>query len=251
MHRLLNIYLLLTTSILVAKEGSISGQVQDSSNPLYGANVFIVGTSMGSTTDSTGSYQIFGIPVGKYTLQVDYIGYESASIEFYISKQDEASEDLPESNFLTKLGLENDESVDIIRGNSLKNIDFVLESSSLGLNQIVVSASKVQQKVTEAPSVVAVVNERNIRRRVGITDYNRLAAMAKGVDVTYFGSQGAQINARGFDGAYSTRFRQFHDGLYMGDALTGQVYSLLSGPPQRINISYRGAFWFSICSLWS
>ena len=172
MHRLLNIYILLTTSILVAEEGSISGQVQDSSNPLYGANVFIVGTSMGSTTDSSGSYQIFGIPVGKYTLQVDYIGYESASIEFYISEQDEASEDLSESNFSAKLGLENDESVDIIRGNSLKNIDFVLESSSLGLNQIVVSASKVQQKVTEAPSVVAVVNERNIRRRVGITDYN-------------------------------------------------------------------------------
>ena len=233
MHRLLNIYILLTTSILVAEEGSISGQVQDSSNPLYGANVFIVGTSMGSTTDSSGSYQIFGIPIGKYTLQVDYIGYKSASIEFYISEQDEASEDLSESNFSAKLGLENDESVDIIRGNSLKNIDFVLESSSLGLNQIVVSASKVQQKVTEAPSVVAVVNERNIRRRVGITDYNRLAAMAKGVDVTYFGSQGAQINARGFDGAYSTRFRQFHDGLYMGDALTGQVYSLLSGPPKE------------------
>ena len=108
MHRLLNIYILLTTSILVAEEGSISGQVQDSSNPLYGANVFIVGTSMGSTTDSSGSYQIFGIPVGKYTLQVDYIGYESASIDFYISEQDEASEDLSESNFSAKLGLEND-----------------------------------------------------------------------------------------------------------------------------------------------
>ena len=220
MNRLLKIYLPLITSVLIAKEGSISGQVQDSSNPLYGANVFLVGTSMGSTTDSSGSYQILGIPVGKYTLQVDYIGYESTSIDFYISEFDEASEDLSASNFLTKLGFENDESVDIIRGNSLKNIDFVLESSSLGLNQIVVSASKVQQKITEAPSVVAVVNERNIRRRVGITDYNRLAAMAKGVDVTYFGSQGAQINARGFDGAYSTRFRQFHDGLYMGDALT-------------------------------
>ena len=101
------------------------------------------------------------------------------------------------------------------------------------MDQIVGSASKVKQKVTEAPSVVAVVSERNIRRRVGVTDYNRLAAMAKGVDVTYFGSQGAQINARGFDGAYSTRFRQFHDGLYMGEALTGQVYSVLSGPPKE------------------
>ena len=120
MHRITKVYLLLITSILFANEGSISGQVQDSSNPLYGANVFIVGTSMGSTTDSSGSYQIFGIPIGKYTLQVDYIGYESASIDLYISERDEASEELAESNFSAKLGLENDDSSDIIKGNSLK-----------------------------------------------------------------------------------------------------------------------------------
>ena len=121
---------------------------------------------MGATTDSSGKYLIGGIPFGKYTLQVDYIGYESVSIDLYISESDEASEALSESNFSVKLGLEDDESSDIIKGNSLKNIDFVLESSSLGLNQIVVSASKVQQKVTEAPSVVAVVNERNIEEEL-------------------------------------------------------------------------------------
>ena len=32
-----------------------------------------------------------------------------------------------------------------------------------------------------------------------------------------------------------------YDGLYMGEALTGQVYSLLS-ECQRINISYRSSF---------
>ena len=108
-----------------------------------------------------------------------------------------------------------------------------MESSAVDLDEVIVSASKVQQKITEAPSVVAVINERSIRRRVGVNDYNRLAAMAKGVDVTYFGSQGAQINARGFDGAYSTRFRHFSDGMYFGEALSGQVYSLLSGPPKE------------------
>jgi len=111
MHRLLKIYLLLITSIVIANEGSISGQVKDLSDPLNGANVFLAGTSMGSTTDSTGSYQIFGIPVGKYTLQVDYIGYESVSIDLYISESDEASEELAESNFSAKLGLEEDESI--------------------------------------------------------------------------------------------------------------------------------------------
>ena len=227
MLRSLNIYILLITSILIADEGSISGQVQDLSSPLYGANVFLVGTSMGATTDSSGKYLIEGIPVGKYILQADYIGYESVSIDLYISESDEASEELSESNFSAKLGLEDDESSDIIKGNSLRNIDFTLEASSLGLNEIVVSASRKKEKITDAPSVVSVVNQQTIRRRVGVTDFNRLASFAKGVDVTYYGIQGAQINARGFDGAYSTRFRQFADGVYLGESVSGQVLSLI------------------------
>ncbi len=233
MHKSLKLYLLLITSILFANEGSISGKVQDVSDPLHGANVFLVGTSMGSTTDSLGKYLINGIPVGKYKLQVDYIGYEPASIDLYIAESDEDSEELSGSNFSAKLGLDDDDSSDIIKGNVLSNVDFILEASSLGLNEVIVSASRKKEKITEAPSVVSVVNQQTIRRRVGITDFNRLASNAKGVDVTYYGLQGAQINARGFDGAYSTRFRQFADGLYLGESVSGQVYSLISGPPKE------------------
>ena len=216
MHKSIKLYLLLITSILIANEGSISGQIQDLSYPLHGANVFLVGTSMGSTTDSLGKYLIDGIPVGKYTLQADYIGYESVSMNLYISSSDDASEELSRSNFSVKLGLEDDELADIIKGNALIDIDITLKASSLGLNEIVVSASRKKEKITDAPSVVSVVNQQTIRRRVGVTDFNRLASTAKGVDVTYYGLQGAQINARGFDGAYSTRFRQFSDGVYLG-----------------------------------
>ena len=74
----------------------------------------------------------------------------------------------------------------VLKANRIEDLNFYLTEKALDLNEIVVSASKVQQKITDAPSVVAVVNKKNIRRRVGITDYNRLAALAKGVDVTYF-----------------------------------------------------------------
>ncbi len=213
MHRSAMVFLLLFCSIIFADEGSVTGKISDSSGPLPGANVFLVGTSMGATTDSLGNYLIGDVPLGKYTLQVDFIGYESSSLDLYISMSDIASEELSESNFSAKLGLESDESSDIIRGNSLTNIDFILKSASLGLNEVIVSASRKKEKITDAPSVVSVVNQQTIRRRVGITDFNRLASYAKGVDVTYYGLQGAQINARGFDGAYSTRFRQFADGV--------------------------------------
>ena len=128
MHKLLKLYLLLITSIIFANEGSISGKVQAVSEPLYGANVFLVGTSMGSTTDSSGSYQILGIPVGKYTLQVDYIGYEPASIDLYIAERDEASEELSGSNFSAKLGLDDDDSSDIsLSVNKLKKDGYAYE----------------------------------------------------------------------------------------------------------------------------
>ena len=214
-------------------EGSVSGTVLGNEVPLIGANVFLEGTTLGSTTDSLGNYVINNIPVGKYLVRADFVGYKTMKQEIYISIKDAEDSDDELSSFSEKLGLEEETLYNSVKGKTIIDLDFYLESTALDLDQIVVSASKVKQKVTEAPSVVAVVNERNIRRRVGVTDYNRLAAMAKGVDVTYFGSQGAQINARGFDGAYSTRFRQFHDGLYMGEALTGQVYSVLSGPPKE------------------
>ena len=199
MHRSTMVFLLLLCSIIFADEGAVTGKISDSSGPLPGANVFLVGTSMGATTDALGNYLIGDVPVGKYLLQVDFIGYESSSLDLYISMSDIASEELSESNFSAKLGLESDESSDIIRGNSLTNIDFILKSASLGLNEVIVSASRKKEKITEAPSVVSVVNQQTIRRRVGVTDFNRLASYAKGVDVTYYGLQGAQINARGFD----------------------------------------------------
>lgn len=227
------LYLVPIFIFAIKDNGSISGTIKGDKEPLFGANVFLEGTTIGTTTDSLGNYVIREIPIGKYIVRADFVGYKTKKQEIYISIKDLEKLEEKASSFSDKLGLEEEVVLNSVKGKSIINLDFHLESSALDLDQIVVSASKVKQKVTEAPSVVAVVNERNIRRRVGITDYNRLAAMAKGVDVTYFGSQGAQINARGFDGAYSTRFRQFHDGLYLGEALTGQVYSLLSGPPKE------------------
>ena len=233
MHKILKILLIITGSLMFADTGSISGKVTGDSMPLAGANVYLSGTSMGATTDSLGSYLIENVPVGKYSLRADYIGYESSSMEIYVSASDVGLDGSGESSFTAKLGLEEDEAADMVKGNQLVGINFNLFSSALGLNEVVVSAAKVQQKITEAPSVIAVVNNRNIRRRTGIDDFNRLASFVKGVDVIYYGVQGAQINARGFDGAYSTRFRQYTDGLYIGEAVSGQVYSIISGPPKE------------------
>ena len=170
MYKILKILSIVMVSLAFADTGSISGKVTGDSMLLTGANVYLSGTSMGATTDSLGNYIINDIPSGKYSLRADYIGYESSAIEIYVSASDVGSDDSGESSFSAKLGLEEDEdeTADMIKGNQLVNINFNLVSAALGLNEVVVSAAKVQQKITEAPSVIAVVNNRNIRRRTGI-----------------------------------------------------------------------------------
>ena len=67
---------LLITSSLFAQ--SISGTITDSDgNPLAGANVEVVGTGQGSSSDASGSYMITGVTSGNYTVKASYIGHRT------------------------------------------------------------------------------------------------------------------------------------------------------------------------------
>ena len=57
--------------------GKMSGTVSSDGQPLVGANVILEGTSSGAATDVNGTYYIFDVQPGTYTLRVNYIGYKS------------------------------------------------------------------------------------------------------------------------------------------------------------------------------
>lgn len=61
-----------------APSGAIVGQITDATtgDPLPGANVTIVGTSMGAATDLKGNYRIPNVEPGEYTLRASFIGYQ-------------------------------------------------------------------------------------------------------------------------------------------------------------------------------
>ena len=188
MYRILKILFIITGSLVLADTGSISGKVMGDSMPLAGANVYLKGTSMGATTDSLGSYLIENVSVGKYLIRADYIGYESSAIEIYVSASDVGSGDSGESSFSAKLGLEEDEdeTADMVKGNQLVDINFNLLSSTVGLNEIVVSAAKKKQKITKAPATISTIREPSLRRQVGVNAFARLVSSLKGVDVSYY-----------------------------------------------------------------
>jgi hypothetical protein len=80
MKKLTTLFLaIMMTTCLFAQNmsGKISGTVTSDGQPLVGANVIIEGTSSGAATDETGTYYVFDVQPGIYTLRVNYIGYKS------------------------------------------------------------------------------------------------------------------------------------------------------------------------------
>ena len=83
--------------LIFSEEGSISGKVTSNGQGLAGANVFLKGTTLGAVTDSSGNYSVNYIPVGKYIIRADYIGFKSKEKEVYISIN-QASTEMNESS---------------------------------------------------------------------------------------------------------------------------------------------------------
>jgi TonB-dependent receptor len=69
----------LIIAVNIYGQGTIKGTITDSlsHDPLVGANVYLVGTALGSAVDIDGHYTISKIPFGKYTVRISYIGYKS------------------------------------------------------------------------------------------------------------------------------------------------------------------------------
>ena len=85
--RLLTLTLLTFISVqLYAQQitQTVRGKIvdQDSQMPLIGATIFIVGSNpiLGSVTDGEGNFRITGVPIGRVTLKVSYMGYEEHTV---------------------------------------------------------------------------------------------------------------------------------------------------------------------------
>jgi TonB-dependent receptor len=67
---------------------SVEGYVKDAETgeALFGANVMLVGTSMGAATDMEGKYVIPNVPAGNYKIRVTYIGYVEQTVDIKITE---------------------------------------------------------------------------------------------------------------------------------------------------------------------
>ncbi|GMQ82869.1 MAG: VWA domain-containing protein [Rhodothermia bacterium] len=96
------------TSVQEVKNGTIYGIVSNSisGQPLSGATVIVIGTTLGSIADVNGKYKITNVPVGTYDLQSSNAGYQNA-LEKKISVCDGCKVEL---NFKLTPGVKPDEA---------------------------------------------------------------------------------------------------------------------------------------------
>ncbi|MGH7494761.1 MAG: TonB-dependent receptor [bacterium] len=163
-----------------AEKGEVRGVVRnrESSNPLPGANVWLEGTTLGTTTDLEGRYLISRVPAGTYFLRVTYVGYKQFRIQVMIQAEEATKQDaklLPEN-------LEGQEvTVTAQREGQVEAINRQLSSNTI-VN--VVSAERIQ----ELPDV-------NAAESVG-----RLP----GVSVMREGGEGQKVVIRGLAPTYNS-----------------------------------------------
>ena len=120
-------------SMVLGQAGTISGKVFGEGEPLEFANVQLSGATFGAVTDSSGSFQINGIPYGTWTVVVTYTSFEKAVREIILS------EDAP-----------------------VQNVDFTLSPAQLLLGQVVVTGTRTFKRQAESPVIVNVIGSETL-----------------------------------------------------------------------------------------
>ncbi len=155
--RFLILLLLLTTATGWSQNGIIKGTVKDQRNNdlIIGATVILKGIEKGTTTDFDGNYIIESVKPGVYTVEVSYIGYETA-IEFEIE----------------------------IQGARPTILDFKLRESINQLAEVEIKASAFRT-VSESPLSLRTIGVSEIRRNPGGNrDISRVIQSLPGVTST-------------------------------------------------------------------
>ncbi len=160
----------------------ISGTVVDAQtgSPLPGVNVTVSGRVIGVATGSDGTFSLNVSGDPPITLVISLVGYQRQQVE--------------------------------ITQSLVSGLVIELEEQAILGADVVVSASRVEQSILEAPVTIEKMDVIAINQTASDTYYKALANL-KGVDVTTSSINFQIINSRGFNSTGNTRMVQLIDGM--------------------------------------
>jgi len=156
--------------VFAGTTGKISGSVTDKNTGelLPGANVSIVGTTMGAASDLNGKFTIKNVPPGTYTLRTTFIGYNIAEQEVTVTVDKTTA------------------------------VDFALAGEIISGATITVLADRAKPR--ETPVAFTDVKKQDMEARLGSQDIPLVMNTTPSVYATMQGGGAgdARVNVRGF-----------------------------------------------------
>lgn len=176
------IVLFLVCHYALGQVTTITGKVVDSSNndPLIGVNILVKGKVLGTITDMDGQFNL------------------------------RVNQDPPLTLVFSMVGFASQER--IVTENNPSNINIQLEEQLFLGQEVVVSASRVEESILQSPVSIEKMDILAVRETASDTYYKAIANL-KGVDVTTSSVNFQILNARGFNSTGNTRFVQLTDGM--------------------------------------
>lgn len=166
----------------LAQTTTISGTVTEegTGETLIGVNILVKGKVIGTVTDLRGNFSLRVNQAPPLTLVFSMIGFGSKEVE------------ITEAN--------------------VSNLRVQLAEQSMLGQEVVVSASRVEESILQSPVSIEKMDILAIRDTPADNYYKGIANL-KGVDVTTSSINFQIINARGFNSTGNTRFVQLTDGM--------------------------------------
>ena len=201
MKNILNKYYLAFMAVIlfgsVYSQTQISGSVMDSGSmeAIPGVNVIIDGTNIGTVTDFDGNFVINTSQDAPLTLIVSYVGYSAERVSVTSANQ---------------------------------NINVML-SAGQNLEEIIVSASRRAQKVTDAPASVSVISTRQIENSAQVAEPSRILVSVPGVQIQQQTANSMNIEMRAGSGTFGTSTYMMRDNRGLITPAAGTFFSFQQG----------------------
>jgi iron complex outermembrane receptor protein len=179
---------------------TVSGKIKDTETgePVPGVNVVIKNTVTGTISDSEGNFQISSKVQPPFTLVISFLGY--------------ITQELPVTT-------------------GAQNLDVQLEQGTLLGEEIVVSASRMEESQLKSPVAIDKLDLRDIKESPAPSFYDALENV-KGVQMTTSSLTFKVPNTRGFNIPNNFRFVQLADGVDMQASTLGVPLGNAIGPTE-------------------
>lgn len=180
-----------TAPMIALSQFSVTGKITDkeSGKPLPGANIVVQNTSLSVSATNDGTYKISGLKQGEYKFRISFIGYKTV---------------------LQPVGITKDEI-----------IDFALEYSPVMSDEVIVRATRVQEK---SPSTFSMLESKDISQQNTGQDLPFILQLTPSVVTTSDAGAGIGYTGIRIRGTDITRINVTMNGIPVNDAESHDVF---------------------------